>query len=107
LAGENVDAIGKAIEYDPLFPKRVNAVFAQVVDATHIRMRVWLRGTGETMSCGTGACAAVAAAVANNLCGRNTDINVRLPGGELTIHYGDTVTMTGEAQEVFKGEIKL
>ena len=70
-------------------------------------MRVWERGSGETLACGTGACAAAAAAVRLGLCPRGEDISVQLSGGELIVNVGDTVTMTGEAVLVFKGEIEL
>lgn len=104
----DVAGIGRKIETDPTFPQRVNVEFVQVIDGTHLKMRVWERGTGETYACGTGACAAVVAAVRNGHVKRNEDIAVRLPGGELTINYTDeTVTMTGDAREVFRGVVKL
>jgi carbamoyl-phosphate synthase large subunit len=104
----DVAGIGKAIEFDPVFPRRVNVEFVQVLDATHLRMRVWERGSGETMACGTGACAGAVAAVLKGDCPLNADISVKLQGGELTVNYsGDTVTLSGEAAEVFKGEVKL
>ncbi|MCL2061456.1 MAG: carbamoyl-phosphate synthase large subunit [Firmicutes bacterium] len=108
LAAQDVAHIGKSIENDPMFPQRVNVEFVQVLSPVHLRMRVWERGSGETMACGTGACAGVVAAVLNGFSPKNTDISVRLPGGELIVHVSDeTVTMTGEACEVFKGEVKL
>ena len=71
-------------------------------------MRVWERGTGETFACGTGACAAVVAAVLGGHCDRGVEVTVRLPGGELIIEYADdTVYMTGEAAEIFKGVVLL
>ena len=77
-------------------------------DATHLVRRVWERGSGETMACGTGACASVAAAVQNELCARNTDIEVRLLGGTLTIRWTEsTILMTGEAVEVFSGTVEV
>ncbi len=72
-----------------------------------IKMRVWERGSGETFACGTGACAAVVAAVEAGYCERGADISVKLPGGELVINYGNTVTMTGDAVEVYRGVVKL
>lgn len=82
--------------------------FVQVIDRTHLKMRVWERGSGETYACGTGACAAVVAAVLAGHCDRDADITVRLQGGELTIRYAqDTVYMTGEACEIFKGVVRL
>ncbi len=69
-------------------------------------MRVWERGSGETMACGTGACAAAAAAVLNGYCEKDMDINVRLLGGELTVRYtDDAVYMTGECKKVFEGMV--
>lgn len=103
----DVEGVGKAVENDKLFPRRVNVEFVQVVDRTHLKMRVWERGSGETYACGTGACAAVVAAVHNGYCDKNTDVVVRLPGGELVINYGDTVTLTGDAVEVYRGVAKL
>ncbi len=108
VAQTDVAKIGKAIECDPLFPERVNVEFVQVIDRTHIKMRVWERGSGETYACGTGACAAVAAAVRGGYCDQGAEVSVRLTGGELTIEYtGETVYMTGEACEIFKGVVRL
>ena len=102
----DLKAIGPRFEHDPVFPDRVNTEFAQVIDAHKIKMRVWERGSGETMACGTGACATVAAAVENGLCPMGEDVTVQLRGGELTINYTkDRVLMTGEAVKVFTGEI--
>ena len=71
-------------------------------------MRVWERGSGETMACGTGACAAAVAAVENGFCPMGEDITVKLRGGDLVIHYTkERVTMTGEAVEVFEGKIEV
>ncbi len=113
IFGENLDAIdlnkvGSEIESDEMFPQRTNADFVQVIDKTHLKMRVYERGTGETLSCGTAACAGVVTAVRLGLCDANTDVTVKLPGGELTINYtGDTVYLTGEAVEVFSGVVRL
>ena len=98
---------GRAVENDKLFPRRTNVEFVQVIDARHIKMRVWERGSGETFACGTGACAAVVAAVEAGYCERGADISVKLPGGELIINYGNTVVMTGDAVEVYRGVVKL
>lgn len=105
----DVEGIGKMIgENKQLFPEGVNVGFVQVIDRTHIKARVFERGSGETMACGTGACASAVAAVLNGYCDKNVDISVRLPGGELTVRYSDdTVSMTGEAHEVFRGTVKL
>ena len=103
-----IEQEGPAIECDPIFPERVNAEFVQVLDRNTLKMRVWERGSGETWACGTGACAAAVAAVENGFCDKNTDITVKLRGGELVIRYtDDTVFMTGEAKTVFSGSVEV
>jgi len=100
--------IGPAFERSPLFPERVNTEFIKVIDGTHLEMRVWERGSGETLACGTGACAAVVAAVLNGISPKNQDVYVKLLGGTLTIRYTEeTVYMTGPADKVFEGEIEV
>ncbi|MGC8854058.1 MAG: diaminopimelate epimerase [Halothiobacillaceae bacterium] len=103
-----VETLGPAIESHPRFPRRVNVGFMQVIAPDHIRLRVYERGAGETLACGTGACAAV---VAGRLHGWLVDtVKVDLPGGRLTIHWqgeGRHVTMTGPATRVFEGRIEL
>jgi diaminopimelate epimerase len=99
---------GRAIEHHPRFPKRVNAGFMQIVDRGHIRLRVWERGAGETLACGTGACAAVVAGI--RLGKLDPKVDVETHGGLLTIEWagGDApVLMTGPAVTVFEGEIEL
>ena len=99
---------GPLFEYNPLFPDRVNTEFVQIVGENHIKIRVWERGSGETLACGTGACAAAVAAVLNGYCRKDEDILVQLAGGELIIRYtGDTVYMTGECKKVFEGEVEI
>ncbi len=106
--GIDLETIGPRFEHDHLFPEQVNTEFIQVLDAHTLKMRVWERGSGETMACGTGACAAAVAAVLNGYCPKGEEILVRLRGGDLTIRYtDDTVWMTGEAVEVFRGSIEL
>jgi diaminopimelate epimerase len=99
---------GPKIEHHPRFPKRVNAGYLQVVDRGHARVRVWERGVGETLACGTGACAA---AVAGRLRGLlDEKVAVALRGGTLMISWhgeGEAVLMTGPAAHVFDGEIDL
>ena len=103
----DIDFIGPRFEHAPYFPERVNTEFIRVVNPSTIKMRVWERGSGETMACGTGACAAVVAAVANGLCEKGRDITVRVKGGELIVHYTDGgVTLTGDAKLVYTGEIE-
>jgi diaminopimelate epimerase len=96
---------GPRIEHHPRFPRRVNAGYMQVVDRATIRLRVWERGAGETLACGTGACAAVVAGVRRGLVGDTVSVQVR--GGVLTIAWsgdGQPVRMTGPAATVFEGE---
>ncbi|WP_305131263.1 carbamoyl-phosphate synthase large subunit [uncultured Oscillibacter sp.] len=103
----DIDFIGPRFEHAPYFPERVNTEFIRVVNPSTIKMRVWERGSGETMACGTGACAAVVAAVANGLCEKGRDITVRVKGGELIVHYTDEgVTLTGDAKLVYTGEFE-
>ena len=105
----DVEGIGSVIgQNTALFPEGVNVGFMQIIDRRHIKLRVYERGTGETMACGSGACAATVAAVLNGKCDKDTDISVRLPGGELFIRYTDeAVYLTGEACEVFRGTVRL
>lgn len=103
----DIGKYGPAIENHPFFPKRVNAEFIEVISPERIRMRVWERGVGETMACGTGACAAAVAAHLNGLAGRR--VAVMLLGGDLMIEWNGNnhVYMTGPAVEVFEGSINL
>ena len=104
----DVDKVGSAFENDPLFPERVNTEFVKVLDDHTIKMRVWERGSGETRSCGTGACAAVVAAVENGLCPANEEITVKQRGGDITVRYtDDAVYMTGTAVKIFDGEVEI
>ena len=103
-----VAAQGPLIEAHPRFPQRVNAGFMQIVGRQAIRLRVFERGAGETLACGTGACAAVAAGIARGLL--DSPVRVATRGGELTIAWrgkGESVLMTGPAITVFTGEIEL
>lgn len=102
-----VETIGPLIENHASFPKATNVEFAQVIDADTVRLRVWERGVGETLACGTGACATLVAAVLDDKTGRSATIE--LPGGELQISWpeGEHVFMTGSASEVFTGTIHL
>jgi len=97
--------IGPRFEHHPLFPKRTNTEFAEVISSTKVRMRVWERGAGETLACGTGACAVAVACVLNGYAGR--EVEVELKGGSLHIHWDEAsnhVYMTGGAVTVFSGE---
>ena len=107
---DNLDLskIGPLFENDPLFPDRVNVEFVKVMDKNHLKLRIWERGSGETQASGTAACASAVAAVLNNFCDKNTDIKVRLPGGDLFIHYTDeAVYMTGNCIKVFDGTVEI
>ena len=102
-----VDTVGPLVEQHHAFPGGVNVEFVQVISASELRMRVWERGSGITMACGTGACATAAAAVATGNCAANVPITIHLDGGDLRIvvtsdHH---VTMTGPATTVFEGEV--
>lgn len=102
----NLEDIGPIFEKSPLFPNSVNTEFAQIVSRNEFSMRVWERGSAETLACGTGACAVAVAACLNGFADFNTEITVHLLGGDLYIICRDdlTVTMKGEAQTVFCGE---
>lgn len=105
---ENVDlsTIGPLFEHHVIFPDRVNTEFNNILDRSHIAMRVWERGAGETLACGTGACASVVAAVLNDLTERR--VKVSLLGGDLDIYWDeadDCVYMTGPAETSFEGEL--
>lgn len=109
---DNVDKIdiektGPMFETAPLFPERINTEFVRVVNSRTLKMRVWERGNGETPACGTGACAAVIAAVENGHCNKGEDITVKLRGGDLIVNYtDDAVYLTGDCNLVFTGEIE-
>lgn len=100
--------IGPDFEHHPAFPKRTNTEFVNVIDETHLRMRVWERGSGETLACGTGTCATVVAAVLNRL--TKDAVDVELLGGSLHIEWdreANLVYMTGPATVVYNGEIDI
>ncbi len=101
-----LEDIGPSFEHHEMFPERVNTEFIQVIDRKHIKMRVWERGSGETLACGTGACASVVACILNGY--TDHEVTVSLLGGDLKIRYDEkqnTVFMTGPAVKVFDGEI--
>ena len=101
--------LGPLWERHPLFPDRVNTEIVQQISPTHLRMRVWERGSGETLACGTGACAVVVAFTHLGRTPKNTPITVSLRGGDLTITYRNDnhVLMQGTATEVFRGTINF
>jgi diaminopimelate epimerase len=103
-----VERIGRALQNSPHFPRQVNVGFMQIVDAGQIRLRVYERGVGETLACGTGACAAVA--VGRSLGLLAADVEVRVPGGRLSVHWdgpGQSVWLTGPAQQAFEGRVEI
>ena len=100
--------VGPQIETDAHFPKRVNVEFAKVLNGRELRQRTWERGSGETLACGTGACAVCVAGVLTGRTGRSVQIHLR--GGDLAIEWNESdnhVYMTGPAVEVFSGDWKL
>lgn len=108
IANAPVAELGPRIENHPRFPKRVNAGFMQVVSNNEVNLRVYERGVGETLACGTGACAAVVAGNLRQLL--SNDVKVNLPGGSMRINWagpGQPVMMTGPATTVFHGQVKI
>ena len=109
---DNVDKIdvaktGPQFENAPVFPERINTEFVRVVNSNTLKMRVWERGNGETLACGTGACAAVICAVENGFCSKGENITVKVRGGDLIVNYTDEkVTLTGDCNLVYTGEIE-
>ena len=104
----DLEKIGPDFETHEIFPERVNTEFIKVIDEHTLKMRVWERGSGETLACGTGACAAAVAACLNGYCKKGEDIKVILRGGELIIRYTDeAVYMTGNCEKVFTGSIEI
>jgi diaminopimelate epimerase len=104
----DLEKIGASFENFPIFPERVNTEFVEILSPVHARMRVWERGSGETLACGTGACAVEVAAVLNSLLERKATIS--LLGGDLLLEWNaedNHVYMTGEAVTVFEGEILI
>ena len=106
--GIDLEKTGVKFENHPAFPERINTEFVKVSGKNRLKMRVWERGSGETMACGTGACASAVAAVLNGYCNKNEEITVSLRGGDLKIVYTDkTVYMTGAATLAFIGDIVI
>lgn len=103
-----LETVGPKMEVHTLYPRKINSEFVQVIDRTNLKMRVWERGAGETLACGTGACAVLVASVLNNVSERKA--TVKLLGGDLIIEWNEKdnhVYMTGPAVKVFEGEIDL
>jgi diaminopimelate epimerase len=108
LCSLEIENIGPKFENHPIFPKRTNTEFIKVIDDKTLKMRVWERGAGETMACGTGACAVLVASVLNGVSKRKA--TVKLLGGDLEIEWNqddNCVYMTGDAVKVFEGEIEI
>lgn len=106
----DLEKIGPSFENHPAFPDRVNTEFVKVLDRHTVQMRVWERGSGETLACGTGACAVAVASILNNHVDGNVPVTVKLLGGDLQIFWdrsSNLVYMTGPAETVFDGEIDL
>ncbi|MPN28305.1 Diaminopimelate epimerase [bioreactor metagenome] len=102
--GVDIEKIGPMFEKAAIFPQRINTEFIRVVNKNTIKMRVYERGNGETFACGTGACAAVVAAVENGYCERGEDITVKVRGGDLIVNYTDeAIILTGDAKLVYEG----
>ncbi len=103
-----LEAVGSKMEVHDLYPRKINAEFVEVIDRTTLKMRVWERGAGETLACGTGACAVLVSSVLNGLSERKATI--KLLGGDLTIEWNENdghVYMTGPAVKVFDGTIDI
>jgi diaminopimelate epimerase len=105
IAAIDLESIGPKFENHPVFPKKTNTEFIEIVNRNYLKMRVWERGAGITLACGTGACASLVAGVLNDLCDRIATIE--LPGGLLEIEWSELdnrIYMTGPAERVFTGK---
>jgi diaminopimelate epimerase len=108
VADAPVDSIGPAVENHPRFPRRVNVGFLEIVAPDHVRLRVFERGVGETLACGTGACAAVAVGRQHGPLAE--EVNVDVPGGRLIVRWpgpGEPIWLTGPAETAFTGQVEL
>lgn len=105
----DLEKIGPLFENHEMFPERINTEFVEIIDEKNLKMRVWERGSGETLACGTGACAVAVASVINGICSKNEDIKIHTKGGTLTVkwHKNDNVYLSGNAVKVFTGEIEV
>jgi diaminopimelate epimerase len=104
-----LEKVGPLFENNEHFPARINTEFIRVVNPVTIKMRVWERGNGETWACGTGAAAAVIACVLNGYCNKDTNITVKLRGGDLIVNYrsDNTVELLGPVKTTFEGKIEF
>lgn len=108
IAQMDIEKLGPKFESHERFPRRINTEFVEVIDRSTVSMRVWERGAGETLACGTGACAVTVASILNGL--TDSKVKVKLLGGDLFIHWDQEtnhVYMTGPAETVFQGEIEI
>lgn len=104
----NLEKVGPLFEKSRIFPQSVNTEFVRVIDRQTLQMRVWERGSAETLACGTGACASAVAAIRCGYCDPGKEITVRLAGGNLKIRWQEqTVWMSGPAETVFTGEVEI
>ena len=104
----DIEKIGPLFEKNSIFPEGVNTEFIEIIDENNINMRVWERGSGETLACGTGACASVVACIRNGLCKEGEEITVNLLGGKLTVKYSDNIVyMTKKKKKIFEGEVEI
>ena len=104
----DLQKIGPEFENNPVFPERTNTEFVRVVGPNELKMRTWERGNGETPACGTGACAAVIAAVLNGYCKMNENITVNVRGGKMIVKYtGDSVYLSGNTELLYEGDITI
>lgn len=101
----DVEKYGKVLEVDKRFPKKANIEFVEVLNRKEVKMRVWERGAGETLACGTGASSVCVACTLNNLIDEKEEVTVKLLGGDLKIKWDENIYMTGAATTVFEGEI--
>lgn len=105
--GVFMDSVGPLFENADIFPERINTEFIRVVNKNTIKMRVYERGNGETLACGTGACAAVVIATENGFCTKGEDVTVKVRGGDLIVNYtDDEITLTGDAKLVYNGIVE-
>ncbi|MBR6407338.1 MAG: carbamoyl-phosphate synthase large subunit [Clostridia bacterium] len=103
----DVEKIGPVFENSKIFPEKINTEFVRVINKSTLKMRVWERGNGETLACGTGACAAVVAACENGYCTKGIDVTVKVRGGDLIVNYtDDAVFLTGNADLIYEGVIE-
>ena len=103
----DLETLGPQFEHAKYFPDRINTEFVRIVNENTLRMRVYERGNGETVACGTGACAAVIAATENGFVEKGKDITVKLIGGDLVVNYTDhEVILTGDAVLVYEGVVE-